>query len=92
LIDEISPIKRRFQEIYFSHFFNYFLTHSYVFRINPHATFVAPDDDENTHPGIVSHFRKGGKGDLSFYCSVIARSVLSDVAISSFKVFMKKKT
>jgi hypothetical protein len=71
LIDEISPIKRRFQEIYFSHFFNYFLTHSYVFRINPHATFVAPDDDENTHPGIVSHFRKGGKGDLSFYCSVI---------------------
>jgi hypothetical protein len=35
---------------------------------------AAPDEDENTYPGIVSPFRKGGKGDLIFYCSVIARN------------------
>ena len=37
-----------------------------IFRIDPHAAFVALDGDENTYPGIVSPFSKGGEGDLSF--------------------------
>jgi len=34
--------------------------------IDIHAAFAAPDVDENTYPGIVSPFRKGGKGVLIF--------------------------
>jgi hypothetical protein len=41
------------------HLFSYF-------RIDLHATLVAPDEDENTYPGIVSPFSKGGKGDLNY--------------------------
>ena len=37
-----------------------------IFRIDSHAAFVALDGDENTYPGIVSPFSKGGEGDLSF--------------------------
>ena len=36
-------------------------------RIDPHAAYAAPHEDENAFPGIVSPFSKGGKGDLSFF-------------------------
>ena len=60
----------------------------WVFRIDPHATLVAPDDNENTIQKSITPFQKGDKGDLNFFpCSVIARSVLCDVAILFIKIF-----
>jgi len=40
---------------------------SVIFKIDPHAAFAAPDDDENKYQGIVSPFRKGGEGDLNLF-------------------------
>jgi len=31
-----------------------------IFRINPHATFIAPFDDENIIQKSITPFRKGG--------------------------------
>jgi len=33
--------------------------HSWIFRIDPHAAFAAPDEYENMYPGIASPFIKG---------------------------------
>jgi len=46
---------------------------------------VAPDEDENIYSEVELRppSEGGGKRGFDFYCSVIARSVLCDVAISS---------
>jgi len=41
------------------------------------------DEDETIIQESISPFRKGGQGALNFHCSVIARSDLCDVTISS---------
>jgi len=39
----------------------------WYFQDRPSCHIVVPVDDENTYPEIVSPFRKGGEGDLSFF-------------------------
>ena len=48
-----------------------------------HAAFTAPVEDENALQKSITPFQKGGEGDLNYSYSVIARSVLCDVAISA---------
>ena len=70
-----SPIEGGFRGVCLSIFLlNSFFTYSCVFRIDPHATLVAPVEDENTDSGIVPPLVKGVRRIWNSSCSVIARS------------------
>jgi hypothetical protein len=54
-----SPIEGGFRGVCLSRFFFAFYPYLY-FQDRPSCCFAAPDEDENTNPGIVSPFSKGG--------------------------------
>ncbi|NLJ39620.1 MAG: hypothetical protein GX432_12805 [Candidatus Atribacteria bacterium] len=39
---------------------------SHIFKINPHTTFMAPNEDENTNSGISFPLSKRGLGGFEF--------------------------
>ena len=77
IICEITSLKRMN-----SSFEPKFRMFFYISKVESHTTFEAPNEDDNSLFWNISPFLQRGKGDLNFLRSVIARSILGNIAIS----------
>jgi len=102
-IDEsIPPLRGDSGGCAFLSFFDPFFTHSFIFRIDRHSTFMAPIEDENAVQKSISPFCKGVRGiwvfpapsfrlchNYQFFCTkIITKKSRRTLILQGFSPFL----